>query len=421
MIPQEKDKEPPNHQFPKASYFFGLGNTLGNILFDNFYTFFAIMLGSGGIIQGFLISIRHLGSAFLYPVWGSLADRYDRRYFLFGGNLILLVVSFIIPFSTNPTVVLLILTFQTLFGTVVVIPAWNAYLGDFTEAKTRATMLGKINAIITWFGHFILLATTIWMDFIDPGRSNTQVLIIPFFLSSGGYGFSMILTFFLPKSQPTIEKESEKGVSFISSLKNIPKPLKKFLLADFIFTLSWGAAWPIFTYVTFGVTNSWFEIGALAFLIGISMAISQRIGGSITDSIGRKKVIIWSRGSLIITPLFMAVAVITGELYWVIATNIFIGLFMGGSFIAVQTYVLDMSPTDKKATYISIANMVSGFSVFIGSTTVGIILQVISGSTPPTLEQVGVLLMIIFLLRFILWFSYFIIEDTKEFEKRNHS
>jgi MFS family permease len=90
---------------------------------------------------------------------------------------------------------------------------------------------------------------------------------------------------------------------------------------------------------------------------------------------------------------------------------------LGGSLIAVQTYILDLAPTDKKATFISIANMMSGLSVFLSSTAVGFLLQAVSGSAPPTLEQVGALMMVVFVLRFILWFSYFIIEDTKEFQK----
>ncbi|MHA1945878.1 MAG: hypothetical protein ACXAC6_09010 [Candidatus Hodarchaeales archaeon] len=46
--------------------------------------------------------------------------------------------------------------------------------------------------------------------------------------------------------------------------------MKKFFLANFLFTIAWGAGWPLFPYVILEVSNSWFEIGLLAFVMGIA-------------------------------------------------------------------------------------------------------------------------------------------------------
>ncbi len=414
-----------NNDFPRLTYVLGLGNYIGSVLFDNLYQFLAIMLGATGVIQGFLTSFRQLGAALFNPLWGYLADRFDRRLFLFGGNAVLFLVSFIIPYSSTPLIVLIILIFQTILGLVVVGPAWSAYLADFTTSKSRGTVLGRISSFITFIGNLILLLVTFYMDQIDPSRQNIQTLTIPFFISSVGYAFAMVLTIFLPKSEK-VETNKEfqpvKNSNWKDFLQGIPTPLLKFLFADFIFTLAWGAGWPLFPYVTFGLSHNWFEIGLLAFAMGITVAVSQNIGGALTDRIGRKKVILVSRGALILPPLFVVLAIATNQVAWILATNIFIGFFLGGSTIAIQTLVFDiaeLSPenNNRKATYISLAGLVGGLSAFIGSSITGFIIQILSGIQQPSLELIAVLMFIVFLCRFFFWFSYLSIEDPIAFQK----
>ncbi|MHA1979237.1 MAG: hypothetical protein ACW98I_20210, partial [Candidatus Hodarchaeales archaeon] len=77
---------PPDRSFPRLIYVYGLGHYIGALIFDNIFQYFAIILGSAGIIQGFMTSIRQIASVFLSPLWGTLADRYDRRIFLILGN-----------------------------------------------------------------------------------------------------------------------------------------------------------------------------------------------------------------------------------------------------------------------------------------------------------------------------------------------
>ncbi len=412
------------NRFPPMTYVLGLCNYIGSVLFDNLYQFLAIMLGATGIVQGFLTSFRQLGAALFNPIWGYLADRFDRRLFLFGGNFVLFLVSFLIPFSTTPLIVLFLLIFQTILGLVMVGPAWSAYLADFTTPKSRGTVLGRISSFITFIGNFVLLLVTFFMDQIDPIRQDIRTLTLPFFISSLGYGFAMFLTILLPKSQTIMRVESIKpSREFLRKfLFPLPQPLRKFLIADFIFTLAWGAGWPLFPYVTFGLSHNWFEIGVLAFSSGITIAFSQNIGGWLADRIGRKKVIIGSRGALILPPFFVIVAIITNQVFWILVTNIIIGFFLGGSTIAIQTLIFDIaeiSPenNNKRATYISLVGLIGGISAFIGSSITGLALQILSGNQKPTLNLIGILMFIVLLFRFLLWFSYFTIEDPIEFKK----
>ncbi len=418
-----------SNRFPRLTYVLGLGNYIGSVLFDNLYQFLAIMLGATGIVQGFLTSFRQLGAALFNPLWGYLADRFDRRLFLFGGNLVLFLVSLVIPHSPNPLIVLFLLILQTILGLVVVGPAWSAYLSDFTTSRSRGTVLGRISSFITFIGNFVLLIVTFLLDQLDPTRQNIQTLTLPFYISSLGYGFAMVLTIFLPNSQKILTKEfstlKEKW-ELKKFLSQIPSPLKKFFIADFIFTLAWGAGWPLFPYVTFELAHNWFEIGLLAFSMGMTVAVSQNIGGWLTDKIGRKKVILGSRGALILPPIFIIVAILTNQVYWILITNILIGFFLGGSTIAIQTLIFDiteMSPenNNRKATYISLAGLIGGISAFIGSSITGLALQILSGTQRPSLQLIGILMFVVFLFRFLTWFSYFTIEDPIEFQKSSLS
>lgn len=398
-----------NIKIPRSAVLGGLGNNIGTVMFDNFYQYMAIMLGSAGIVQGFLTSIRQLGSALLSPVYGYLSDRFGRKSFLFAGNLFLALIALLIPFSPNAEVVLLLVVLQSVFGIVVVIPSWIGYLGDYTESRTRGTMMGRISSITGWTSNFLFLIIVVIMDLQDPTRNSISVLRLPFLIGSIAFALSAVITLFLPyvPIKPRIKTISLnlRGIHF-------PRPFTKFVVSDVLFTMAWGAGWPLFPYIIFGLSHSWLEIGILAVASGVTLALSQRLGGRICDRIGRRRVIIWSRLSLISPPLLSYLAVVTGQMYWILISNIVVGSVVGGSQIAIQTLVLDSAPGEKKASFISVQTMTSGLAAFIGSTIMGFILQFLTGNTQPSLILVGTLLCIVALFRFILWFSYFGIEDT---------
>lgn len=412
-----------NKSIPRISYILGSGYYIGVVIFDNLVQYLAIMLGSAGVIQGFLTSFRQFGTAFLNPLWGYLSDRFDRRWFLFLANIILSLISFIIPYSKSATFVLILVVIQTLFGVVMFTPSWLGYLGDHTEIKTRGEMIGKISSLITWIGNMTFLITAILMDIVDPGRNNISTFVIPFYLSGFGFLFAAIISIILPKDK----KESKLNLDYNNNLEcemnhnseslfqsiKSSSPFKKMIVAEFIFSIAWGSAWPIFPYVTFNLTETWLEIGMLAFAIGLSVAISQRMGGFIVDKVGRRKVIIWSRLFLVAPPFISILAITTEDIFWLYFMNILVGLTIGGASIAIQTLVLDSAPEDKKATFISIQIMAFGLGSFIGSTLVGIVLEITLGNVQPSLDYLINIFLIITILRFLAWFSYLFIEDTK--------
>ncbi|MFX0092283.1 MAG: MFS transporter [Candidatus Hodarchaeota archaeon] len=396
-------------KIPRFAVLTGLGNNFGSVLFDNFYQYMAIMLGSAGIVQGLLTSVKQLGSALLSPVFGYLSDRFGRKSFLFSGNLVLAIIALIIPFSPNTETVLFLVVFQTLFGVVVVIPSWFGYLGDYTQSETRGTMIGRISSIIGWASNFCLLIIAILMDLQDPTRNSILVLRLPFIIGGIAFLLAAVITLFLPY-KPSVQEV--KPFTFNIKELRFPRPFTKFIASDTLFTIAWGAGWPLFPYIMFGLSNTWLEIGLLTITTGISFALSQRLGGIISDRIGRKNVIVWSRLGLVASPLLFYLAVITGQILWIFLSNALIGSILGGSQIAAQTLILDTASEEKKASFISIQTMASGLAAFTGSLIMGFILQFLTGNTQPTLVLVGTLLCFVAMARFLFWFSYFRIEDT---------
>ena len=141
------------------------------------------------------------------------------------------------------------------------------------------------------------------------------------------------------------------------------------------------------------------------------MGFKPTFRGRLADKLGRKTIITWSRLALLLTPILMIIAIATNDISWILITNLSTGIFIGGSFIAIQSLVLDLSTDRNKATLLSINNMVSGLGAFVGSTVVGVLLQLISGNNVPSLDVVSVLLLVVFFFRAVAWFSYFFIEE----------
>ena len=81
-----------------------------------------------------------------------------------------------------------------------------------------------------------------------------------------------------------------------------------------------------------------------------------------------------------------------------------------------MTIILNNAPEESKATYVSFYFLVVGVSAFVGSSLMGLVLQLISGNQQPTLEVLTILMVGVSLMRFIFWFSFFFLKEDQNGE-----
>jgi MFS family permease len=409
MDPPPREKSELNPQ----AYTVGSFNGIGTTIYDNIVPFLGILLGSAGVIQGLIVSIKQLGGALMNPVWGRLSDYFGRRRFLMLGNLLLALISFITPFSPDPVFLLGLLVFETL-ALSIINPTWNGYLGDITSISKRGRMLSRIGFSITIISNLGLLITMSFLGNDDPSTSVPEILILPFVIAGLSYLFAMVVAYFLPTKN--LRKRPKTVIPSIS-FKNVKfTPIfARLLLIETIFFLSWSFAWPVYPYITIDVANTWLDIGLLTFAMALTIALSQYAGGNLISKFGSKKIIIISRTAIVIAPLLFLSAAIFDSIELIYLSNAIVGLSLGASGIAIVTIILNNAPEESKATYMALYAMCLGIAGFIGSTTMGGILQFLSGNNKPNIDIITILLLLVAFVRLVSWFSYFfLLQDKRE-------
>ena len=387
---------------------------MGATIFENLFQYLAILLGSAGIIQGLITSIRQLGNALLNPVWGRLSDKLGRKRFLIFGNFFLSLNTLFLANANSIVTLLVFLILHTIINAMI-IPTWSGYLGDITSnyVRRRGAILGRLGMVVTLGSNIFLLFLMFFMDQNDPSRSSLHVLKIAFYFGSLAYFLAFLTAFKLPTLKN--RRTPKKLFPSINLHKlDFPTPYKRLLILDSFFTLSWSLAWPLFPYITFDITTNWFQIGLLALVSAIFSAIGQFYGGKLVDLFGEKKMILFGRFFIIFPPLFFVLAETTHVLEFLYFSNMIVGLTLGASGLAIMTLILDSAPEENRSTYQALYAMVTGLAAFLGSIFMGSVLQILSGNIQPSIQLVIYLLVFVSLCRFIGWLGFwFLIEPEK--------
>jgi multidrug resistance protein len=106
--------------------------------------FYAMRMGGGGLIVGFLVSSYAIAQLLSAPFWGRVSDRYGRRPALLVG-LTAQVIAYVI-FAYADTLWLLLLSRLVQGGGGGTVGVIQAYVADSTEPEQRARALGWLSA-----------------------------------------------------------------------------------------------------------------------------------------------------------------------------------------------------------------------------------------------------------------------------------
>ena len=121
---QPHEEEPLNQQPVRVASLWSSWQVGANLLWA--YTgALAVDLSASGIQQSTVTGVQTLGNASMQWAWGSLADRFGRRPFLFLGLLAIGMTAALVPFAQNAWQLILLLLVPTIIGSAA-IPACPA-------------------------------------------------------------------------------------------------------------------------------------------------------------------------------------------------------------------------------------------------------------------------------------------------------
>ena len=288
--------------------------------------FIAAKLGFSMAVAAVLISISHICSNMLQPIFGFFADNILKRFFVFWG---LVLVSVFIPLTPNAPNIFLLLLFMILgsLGGSFFHPQATGFINIFSKTSERSDNMGNFISLgSAGFAFGPLIAALI-----------TQVLGLGMISWTSFLGLTLaaLMFIFVPKLS-LIEKKPEHK-EFFKSFKEIlsNSQIDLLMLVSMMKSLITNSCCILLPFLWKGMGCTPFYIGLALFLFVFAGALGSFVSPKLEKILGSKPVIYMSMCATF--PMIVALA-LTYKLHPVLSMIIF--CFTGFTTMLAQPVVI---------------------------------------------------------------------------------
>ncbi|MCI4434226.1 MAG: MFS transporter [Thermoplasmata archaeon] len=350
-----------------AMYLNQLIGSFGSGLASPFLPYYAAALKFNSMEMGELQASSNLFPNIMQYLWGIISDRMGRRLiFIILGGFVSSFMFILYIFSHSPELLIAVVIVQSIFGAMVV-PAWNALVGDLTSLSKRASFIGNLsfysNLSMLFAGVFFIIYAYIYGQAIS-------VYYIPFYLAGIlGVLSSLIMLYAVEDKRKFVPV---RKVNFIKTLRN-DRDFSYFLFSQAVYNFSMAISWPLFYITTVDVLKaSFFQVGLIN-LIGILFTVLFiPVFGRMIDRYGPRNFMIITRFLFVPVPLVYG---ISNSIIWIYLLNALTGFTTAITNVAFLAYLLDVAPREDRGKYIGVYNAILGLVTFFGSLIGGALAQ----------------------------------------------
>jgi len=351
---------------------------------------FITALGGAGLIVGLIGGLRDSISSILKVFAGYWSDKYGKRkFFVSSGYLTSALFKLFLAFSKIWQHVLVFASLERIGKGLRAAPR-DAIIAD-SMPKERGKGFGIHRAMDT--SGAVAGSIVVFLLFWFLGFNFKSIIIIAAILAT----LSLIPLYFVKE-----RKREPQKISLKIGLKNLPRPLKLFILVSGMFALA------NFSYMFFILRAQEFFTGKLSIgipillyvLFNIFYAVFAVPFGRLSDKIGRKKVIVFGYLLFSLTSL--------GFAFFNSLTAFIILFALYGIVYAIvdgnqRAYVSDLSSEELRATALGTFHTTIGLTALPASLIAGFLWQI----NPSMPFIYGAVIGIISVVLFIVFRNYF--------------
>ncbi len=334
-----------------------IGSSGGQNLYFNYGILLAVGIGVTTIQMSFITAIQNLGSALLQGFFGRLSDKIGRRIVLILGFVIATITTIVLSQLVSPLIFMIIIALYSI-GLSMIIPTWNALLGDMSTEETRTRFISQMGMIATIASSVILLILGFLTDRLQGDllkKYRTMILIGSFF-----FAISSILVLLIKETNS--KEKTKKKVSQFFPLKD--KSFLVFLGSTALWWFVMSFLWPIAPFIMDSVSPATWQVAVYSAVFSGFIALGQFICGKFADKIGRKFTTALGFIILCFVPLIFA---FTNSWHIILIANIFGGIGNGFFMVALNSELLHISGPEMRGTYTGTYNLFTGIVTFAGS------------------------------------------------------
>jgi MFS family permease len=334
-----------------------------------FVGIFAVRLGATNYQIGLVSSAPALvGLLSMIPGGKFIDTRLDRKRwcatFMFLHRLFYLLLA-AIPFFTpdkRAGVLVLTLALMNLPGSIANV-SWQGFISRVVPQKRRASAFAKRSLAMNVAGTIAVLIAGRVLDIISYPIGYQLVFAAAFAFACTEIWVFRHLQELPDVSEGALSSEIPVGTflsslprAIISDLREIVTKSRfvRFTLTSIFFYFAWQVAWPLFTLYQvreLGATNLWVSILNLSNTGG--SLVGYGFWSKYMERNGSLKTLFVSTLGIFIVP---AVYAFSRSLYTIAFFNILTGAIFSGVMLSLFNSLLDMTPDERKTTYIAYYN-----------------------------------------------------------------
>lgn len=347
----------------------GIASTVVTSISNNYFSLFAIsVLGATNYQVGLISSLPQFIGMFAMVIGSFLLSRLEEKkkftaLSILFTRLFVFAMIFImyVPVEYRSWVFVLLIGFMNLPGSFTLL-SWQSFIGDLIPDHRRSIFFSERNRILTIVGMISTLLMGILLQQFD--KSNP----LPFqFLFFFAFVFGLIEVYFLFKH---VERKREKSLQ-TSNVKKLSfnwgilkdKRFLIFLFCALYFNFGWQMAWPLFNIYQIKdahATGLWISLFGVA--NSIAQVASYKWWGKMADKHSNAKMLIYCSLGMASAPVL---TILSKNLYYLLATNIFTGLFVSGTVLILFNQLLEVTKEENRSSYIANYNILLAIIGFV--------------------------------------------------------
>jgi MFS family permease len=351
----------------------GMFNVASLDMVNPFLAIFAIKLGASKFQVALLSSAPAAVSLLaMIPIAGYI-DRSSQKkrltfLFMLAHRILFLSVACIPFFEVSIRAMLFValiavMNFPGAIGNV----AWQSFISRIIPPEHRVAAFAARNRLMNLVGTALTVLAGLTLDRLKYPMGYQIFFVTAFLIGMAElYVFNQIEES-VPADIPAPVCHTGKTTGFlihhfITELKAQPRFLR-YMLASVLFYFSWQIAWPLF---------SWYQVKELgANNLWVSVLNLMNTGGSLVgygfwvkvlNRHGNLKTLFYSTSIIFIVP---AIYAFSHSLYTVAAFNLIVGAIFSGVNLALFNALLEVTPEDRKTSYIAYYNTAITISAII--------------------------------------------------------
>lgn len=343
-----------------------LNDTSSEIIYPLLPTFLFLALGASPFAIGAIEGAAESAASLLKLFSGYISDRFQKRkLFVFIGYALASVVRPLLVFVTSWQQVLLVRLSDRVGKGIRGAPR-DAMLAMSVPPEKRGLAFGfnrSADHLGAVFGP-IIASALIYFYAVDSQNPTIDEYKQVFLVASIPVILGLFVIIFLVKEQKV---ERAENVKINLSLAGFDGNFKRFLFVIALFTLSNSSdAFLLLRAQQSGISTAMLPLLWMA--LHVSKVVSSLIGGSLSDKIGRKKLIF--SGWILYALVYAGFAYVDSAAQaW--ALFIIYGVYFGLSEGAEKALVADLVPAEKRGTAFGLYNLAFGITVFPASLLIG--------------------------------------------------